>query len=112
MNMKKSIIISLLFCCVSILTMGQTRYATMRVMELNKANSQITIVYENQETETIEINGIGASGLNEDKLLENQLTITRTINKIAAKGYKLVSESTSSFGQSNYKYTNYTFIKE
>lgn len=110
--MKKLFITSVLITLVSLCAIGQTKYATMRVSELNKANSLITIVYEDGKSEIIELEGIGLAGLNHAKLLENQKTITKTLNEMAEKGYELLSESTSSFGANNYKYTNYTFKKE
>ena len=107
--MKKSIILFVLFACMSVYAIGQTKYATIHVIEGTDKFSSLTIAYENLETETIALQGIGQSLPNPDALVENQKTITDILNKMASKGYVLVSESLTTYGY--IRYTNYTFKK-
>ncbi|MCS6934373.1 MAG: hypothetical protein NZM35_04370 [Chitinophagales bacterium] len=87
-------------------------YAIMRVFDCNRAvglgggyvNSRIIIVYEDGKVEEVEL-----LPFSEKNVIENMRTIVKTLNKISAQGYLLISQSTS--GEQGSLVTDYTFHK-
>lgn len=82
---------------------------TMRVIEAQGAflGSFIVIVDENGKHETIELEKLAAK---KDPFVKNLVKINSTLNEIAEKGYRLVSQSG---GNDQYCLTTiYTFVKK
>lgn len=92
---------------------GYGGYATMRVFDCNRAvglgggyiNSKIFIVYEDGITEEVEL--LPFSEKNE---IENLKKINETLNKLKAKGYFLIAQSTS--GEQGSVVIDYTLLKQ
>ncbi|MBL7778381.1 MAG: hypothetical protein JNK66_08830 [Chitinophagales bacterium] len=87
-------------------------YAVMRVFDCNRAvgmgggyvNARIVIVYEDGKSEEVEL-----LPFSEKNVTENMRTVVKTLNKISAQGYLLISQSTS--GEQGSLVTDYTFHK-
>lgn len=79
---------------------------TMRTLEGYKgALSSITIIYEDDKTETIELKNIS-----KESISSNLVVINKTLNSIAKKGYELISVSGG--GDTYILVTTYTFVKK
>jgi hypothetical protein len=91
----------------------QAGYATMRVFDCNKGvgmgvgylQSRIYIVYDNGETEEIEL-----LSFSEKTEIENLKRINAALNKLRVKGYFLLSQSTT--GEQGSIISEYTFLKQ
>lgn len=100
----------LLVACCSFAAGG---IALVRVFDCNKSvgqgtgflDSKIIIVYEDGRTEEVEL-----LSFNEKNETENVKTITAALNALRAKGYKLVSCSTT--GDQGALVSEYVFEKE
>lgn len=111
--MKKYIFLLFLLTSVSIYTIGQTKYATIRITESMKGfDSFISISYETGEVETIELKAIEnrRNALIPENFESNQKIITQTLNKLAEKGYEVISSSISYMGST--RFSDYTLSKE
>lgn len=89
------------------------KYATARIFESSvKGFSRIVLVYENGESEVIQLNNwkiLGSPASNNKLLIENQITINKMINDMSEKGYE-VSKMTASVD--NIFYTLILFSKK
>lgn len=86
---------------------GETKLVTIRTFEAGEGlnwKSELNIVYEDGRTETIKLEGV-----REKYRIQNQLTITQTLNKFLAGNYKLASSSASEI--QGCLITNYVFLK-
>ena len=87
---------------------GNEKILTVKVIEAQGAflGSFIIIVDENGEQETVELERLVAK---KSPFINNVVQINKTLNSIADKGYKLVSQSG---GNDQYCLTTvYTFVK-
>ena len=74
-------------------------YATMIIYEnFAVVNSKIIVTYPDQETEIIDL---GPFKYNDDYLISNNKTITKTLNDLRDTGYKVVSMTASGKINSN-----------
>ena len=74
-------------------------YATMRIYEnFAIVNSKIIITYPDEQTEIIELQPFK---YHDEYLKDNVITITKTLNSLRDKGYRIVSTSSSGKINSN-----------
>ncbi len=72
---------------------GEGTYATLRIYEnFSVVNSKIVITYANEESEIIEL---GPFKYNDEYMKDNNLIITKAMNLMAGKGYRLTTSSSS-----------------
>ncbi len=72
---------------------GEGTYATLRIYEnFSVVNSKIVITYANEESEIIEL---GPFKYNDEYMKDNNLLITKAMNLMAGKGYRLTTSSSS-----------------
>jgi|GEM_PF-5631163 len=73
------------------------QHATARIFEAqSKKLSRIVLVYETGESEVIALQAFTFLGVNmDDVLVENQKTINKLINDMAAKGYDVEQMNTT-----------------
>ena len=85
------------------------QYLTVKVVEASGGflGSFMMIVDENGKEETIELERLVAK---KPPFVSNAIKITKTLNNIGEKGYKLVSQSGG--GDQFCIYTTYTFVKK
>lgn len=111
--MKKYIFLLFLLTSVSIYTIGQNKYATIRVTESVKgSDSYLSITYETGSVETKELKEITSrmGTLIRENFESNQKIVTQTLNRLAEKGYEVISSSISYMG--SVRFSDYTLSKE
>lgn len=111
--MQKSTILFVAFTCMSVLAISQNKYATVNIVQApNSYGSTMLITYETGQQERIELqptlNAIGKSI--PEGIESNQRLIVETFNKLSTKGYKVISESGSTYGA--IRYNDYLLAKE
>ena len=112
--MKYAVVILFCFGLMKVSSAQSTfGYATMRVFDCNRAvgmgggyiQSKILISYEDGSSEEVEL--LPFSDKNE---VENMKRVTETLNKLRAKGYFLISQSTS--GEQGSMVVDYSLLKQ
>lgn len=80
-------------------TMDEEGYATMIIYEnFSIVNCKIIVTYPDEQTEIVDL---GPFKYNEDYLTQNSIVITRTLNDLRKRGYKVISMTASGKINSN-----------
>ena len=79
--------------------MDEEGYATMIIYEnFSIVNCKIIVTYPDEQTEIVDL---GPFKYNEDYLTTNSIVITRTLNDLRKRGYKVISMTASGKINSN-----------